>query len=810
MFGIETKTLRWALAIALSGATLGRFVDAPPVLAATVVTNCANQTQLQTALTAGSDVTFNCGVATIPITTTLTANSSVTIDGGGLITLDGGNARPILTTGGATVTVKNLTFAHGRRSGSSGGAIQVGSFGTLTVSGSTFLSNTVTSGGTGGAIYAPPVSILSVTASTFLSNTGDYGGAIFAQGIQTISGTAFLTNTALISGGAYEADIATTITNSTFQNNQSRGNGDDLYGGGAVRALATASVTNSTFRYNNSQQHGGGLYASGDVTITGSTFQNNLAIVTGSGSGMRTNGTATVAGSLFTGNHGGGPGAGFWAGGAANVSSSTFSLNSGLSGGGFLTNGPATVADSSFEFNQSNDATFGGGGFYAGLNSATVTRSRFVGNGANRSGGGFNAGLTTVSDSTFLTNTGLTGGGFAVAGAVTVTNSTLNGNRASNFGGGFWATGPAVLEMSTVSGSLAGSGAGMVVDSLSVLNSTITGNEATFTGGAAISATKAITIDSSTIADNPSGGGAMVRSLTKSLVISASILAGTGSPYCAAATGITLQFGNLIQAPDSSCGSTPPITTTNPLLGPLTNNGGATPTRALLAGSPAIGAATGCANTDQRSLVRVAPCDLGAYETGLKPNVATITPTTAIALDPGFQLAVFGDSFVPGSVVLWNGAPLSTTVVYGGQLAADVPTSLLTISGVVTVQARYGDGADSVSAGLPFTITKRTQTIDFAPLADRPLSASPFTVTATASSGLVVTFSSGGACTNAAASVTLTGPGSCTIAANQPGDGAFAAATPVSRTFTVTGQPAPPEGPSVVFASAIFVNRPIS
>jgi hypothetical protein len=60
------------------------------------------------------------------------------------------------------------------------------------------------------------------------------------------------------------------------------------------------------------------------------------------------------------------------------------------------------------------------------------------------------------------------------------------------------------------------------------------------------------------------------------------------------------------------------ILTTDPLLGPLVNNGGFTQTMALSAGSSAIdtGNDATCASTDQRGVARPqgAHCDMGAYE----------------------------------------------------------------------------------------------------------------------------------------------------------------------------------------------------
>lgn len=54
---------------------------------------------------------------------------------------------------------------------------------------------------------------------------------------------------------------------------------------------------------------------------------------------------------------------------------------------------------------------------------------------------------------------------------------------------------------------------------------------------------------------------------------------------------------------------------TDPMLGPLAKNGGATKTMALLPGSPAIdNSAPTCSSFDQRGAERTGTCDKGAYE----------------------------------------------------------------------------------------------------------------------------------------------------------------------------------------------------
>ena len=85
-------------------------------------------------------------------------------------------------------------------------------------------------------------------------------------------------------------------------------------------------------------------------------------------------------------------------------------------------------------------------------------------------------------------------------------------------------------------------------------------------------------------------------------------------------------------------------------------------------------------------------------------------------------------------------------------------------------------------------VTPADQTISFAALADRTLAASPFTVSATASSGLPVSFSSltTPVCTVSGTTVTLVATGLCTIRAAQAGNANYNPAPNVDRSFTVS------------------------
>jgi hypothetical protein len=107
-------------------------------------------------------------------------------------------------------------------------------------------------------------------------------------------------------------------------------------------------------------------------------------------------------------------------------------------------------------------------------------------------------------------------------------------------------------------------------------------------------------------------------------------------------------------------------------------------------------------------------------------------------------------------------------------------------AGTCTMTAtREGDSEfGAATATQPLTVNKASQTITFASLAARTVGET-FTLTATASSGLPVTYaSSNGNATIAGSSATIVAAGSATITASQSGNANYYAATSVQRTQT--------------------------
>jgi hypothetical protein len=117
----------------------------------------------------------------------------------------------------------------------------------------------------------------------------------------------------------------------------------------------------------------------------------------------------------------------------------------------------------------------------------------------------------------------------------------------------------------------------------------------------------------------------------------------------------------------------------------------------------------------------------------------------------------------------------------------------LTGEGTCTVIAGQGGNANwlaATDATQSFAVTADTldpQSIDFDALDDATYGDNAITLEATASSGLTVAFASEttAVCTVSGTTLTIVAAGECTVEATQPGNGSWAAATPVDRTFTV-------------------------
>ena len=479
----------------------------------------------------------------------------------------------------------------------------------------------------------------------------------------TITGGSFSGTTTPRGGGGILLDTGRTLTldGDTITGNQVSVSSAGFAGGGGVYAdgedmtVSNTSITNNTVNIvsaTDENNGGGGIYTDGgDVTLTGSdvsdnTVQQNATISSGDdgGGGIYTNGGDLDLTSVTM------------RGNSDNVDSSTSGDDGGggiYSDGGDISLGATTIDGNSFGLGGSTAGDNGGGGVYLNGGDVAIVLSSI------------DANSLVVGDSS---TDGGDGGGaiYSFGGTVGTDFSSLSQNTA------------------TVSVNGNGNGGGAVFDDSSdsiYLTSTISDNKLTLSGngtqnngGGAVHSFDGGLISAVTMAGNSinaPGGGLFLAGSSGTFDLKDTIIAdntaGSAGNCSGAGTfasaGFNLESGN-------TCGlnATGDLVNTEPKLGPLQNNGGPTPTRALLAGSPATDAGS-CSDVlgnpltiDQREVARPQPaggkCDIGAFE--LQPSVAP--PPAPPATTPGTPAATSstGASF-SGSV---NPQGQATTVSF--------------------------------------------------------------------------------------------------------------------------------------------------
>ena len=357
------------------------------------------------------------------------------------------------------------------------------------------------------------------------------------------------------------------------------------------------------------------------ITLGGDTDDRVLQIMPGV--------TAAISGvTLAGGKAGTAPGGGIYSQGVLTLADSVVRNSSASSGGGISASGLLTLTNVTVKDN----VVAGAGGGVASQAQLIVGGSIFSGNQAGGSGGGISGSAPVgITGSIFSGNqAGGSGGGISSGAALTLGNTTVSENQAASSGGGIQSAGQLSITASTIAANSAGAIGGGVSNagSATLTNVTISGNSAASGGGLANSGSA--TLASLTVASNSAsgGGGGLLNNPGKSLALKNSIVAdnsGSDSPDCAGV--ISSQGHNLLGVVGQVCAlsaATGDLLGGDPQLGELRDNGGPTPTRALLAGSPALdagspaqpGAAGACPSTDQRGVSRpqTGRCDIGAFE----------------------------------------------------------------------------------------------------------------------------------------------------------------------------------------------------
>lgn len=170
-------------------------------------------------------------------------------------------------------------------------------------------------------------------------------------------------------------------------------------------------------------------------------------------------------------------------------------------------------------------------------------------------------------------------------------------------------------------------------------------------------------------------------------------------------------------------------------------------------------------------------------KTGNLPDI----PADSVIVNPNFPQQVF----VGTDYGLYYTNNINLATPNWRRFDAGLPTAMIwdmSIDRGATALSVWTRGRGAYVWPLPSApINKIDQTITFGALADRPYTDPDFTVSATASSGLPVSFSASGPCTIVSGNtVHLTGYGDCTITAHQPGNDDYNAAPDVPQTFHET------------------------
>jgi CSLREA domain-containing protein len=481
-----------------------------------------------------------------------------------------------------------------------------------------------------------------------------------------------------------------TITNCTFSNNTSGSSVAATTSGGSAIHVNTASTVNIT-----------------GTTITGNTATTTVANSFGAGIGITTSGlvTMTIAGSTIRNNintsvtgafvaYGGGI---FFRDGNLTITNSTISGNSATGVGGGMASWFSTVNPRTISLTNVN------------VTGNSVTNNVNENGAAGIEVDNFGTGVATanITDSTIASNTGAVGsigGGiynWSEAGnaLVNITNSTIRDNRADN-GGGIVneadSTGNATVTLinSAVTGNIipptVGDGGGILnlgvsttggLTTVNATNTTISGNSGTNGGGIANEGAGSpvginvnlnyVTVVLNSATTNAGGGLLQLSGAIniKNTIVANNTSFGLGPDIFGTITSQDYNHveditgGVLTFASVGRKGKNEPVffvmpndvTGTDPMLGSLANNGGATQTHLPMWTSPVMNAIPnlisdcgGAVTTSQNAVTRPQQtgCEKGAAE---RP-----APTAASASIRGRVLTTTGRGLLNAFVVLTN------------------------------------------------------------------------------------------------------------------------------------------------------------
>lgn len=586
----------------------------------------------------GATITFAPGLSGQTITLTsgeVPVNRSVTIDGSALaagIKINGNHTSRIFNVGGlASVTLNSLTITNGYVSGGNvGGGIL--NNGTLALNNCSLRGNSTDASGVAGAIYN--LGTLTVTGCTLAGNSADFAGAIQNDVNCTLVNCTFASNSVPVNGGAIDnVGGSLSVTQCTFVGNYA---GD--VGGGIDNYLGTTVLVNTIIAKNNVDD----IYNWPSSTAV---FEGNNILLAFDNAGVPIIEGAIIASDPLLGplTNNGGPtltmmpqtgSPAIDAGVTADASGITYDqrgpgfprvLGAAVDIGAVETPVPLIVTTAS-------DSGYGSlryEGTYAPNNSTITFAPALAGQTITLTSGEIALNQNLVIDGSSLSNPIQVNGDdastiFAIGGAATVTLNSLvitNGYTTSGYGGGitnsgtlnmnncslsgnFAAYGGAIYSLGTLtltdctlSGNSAEYGAGIYnyYYTCSLVNCTLANNTAEYEAGAIANVYGELETLQCTVSSNSAGetdGG--IDNAQGLTYLDNTIVANNGIDFVNFASSEVAYYGtNIVISSVNESGTVilyGGIISANPILGPLSNNGGPTLTMVPQAGSPAINA----------------------------------------------------------------------------------------------------------------------------------------------------------------------------------------------------------------------------
>ncbi len=388
--------------------------------------------------------------------------------------------------------------------------------------------------------------------------------------------------------------------------NADTGSTPNILGGGIYNYDSSGPTLSNLIFSNNSATSGGAIYNwLSSPNLTNVTFSGNSATVCGGG--------------MFNNQS------------SPSLTNVTFSSNTAPCGGAVTNyiNSQSTMTNVTFDSNTA----FQGGAIYNDNSNPIMTSVTLTGNSAQSGGGMYNLySNPSLSSVTFSANSATIRGGaiYNDDSSPQLANVTFTGNTAATSGGAvfnedsFPIFNNVLFSGNTATGDF-GSGGGMSnsYSSPTLTNVTFSGNSAVYYGGGIVNDDSSPTLTNVTFVGNSAGNGGGMANLfagTKPVVTNSILWGNTPDQiFNQPLSTVTITYSD-VQGGWAGTGNI----NADPLLGPLSDNGGFTLTHALGEGSPAIDAGnpSNCPATDQRGVLRPVDgdgvdgprCDMGAFE----------------------------------------------------------------------------------------------------------------------------------------------------------------------------------------------------